>query len=318
VGKRRSDDVSAADLGFTVGPRLNAAGRLDDMSLGIRCLLSDDANEAATLAARLDRLNRERREIEADMQATALAAVRQLREPAQREARAGVVLYDPGWHQGVVGLVASRIKEKLRRPVVAFADANNGELRGSARSIAGVHIRDVLDAMACRDPELISRFGGHAMAAGLTLPSARLDQFAQAFDREVRACLGAALDADCIATDGELELEAIALTTAAALRAGGPWGQAFPEPSFDGEFRVRRWRVVGERHLKMWVEPKGSGRQFDAIAFNYFDDMRAGQSVPDELQLVYRLDINEYAGEQRLQLLVEHVIDASSATMPPP
>ncbi len=225
--------------------------------------------------------------------------------------RSGVVLFDEGWHQGVVGLVASRIKERLRRPVIAFALADAATLRGSARSVPGVHIRDVLDAVAARHPQLISRFGGHAMAAGLTLERAHLDEFARAFDAEVARWLAQAPPTDTIETDGELAPAEIALETAHALRAGGPWGQAFPEPSFDGVFSIRSARLIGERHLKMWVEVPGSGRAFDAIAFNHVEE--GADFVPPAglAHLVYRLDVNEYQGERRLQLLIDHLLPAA-------
>jgi single-stranded-DNA-specific exonuclease len=220
------------------------------------------------------------------------------------------VLFDVAWHQGVVGLVASRIKERLRRPVIAFALASDATLRGSARSIPGVHVRDVLDAIAVREPDLISRFGGHAMAAGLTLERAHLDRFALAFDAEVKRWMAGVSAADAVETDGELTPEEIALETAHALREGGPWGQAFPEPSFDGVFSIRNARVIGERHLKMWVEVPRGGRSFDAIAFNHVPE--DGQFVPPEglAHLVYRLEVNEYQGERRLQLLVDHLLPA--------
>ncbi len=309
VAKREYAGALASDLGFAVAPRLNAAGRIDDMSIGIRCLLADDAGEAAQLAEQLDSLNRERREIEADMQRQALAAVKVLDDPQALAAqRAGVVLYDADWHQGVVGLVASRVKDRIRRPVVAFANAAGDELRGSARSVPGVHVRDVLEAMATAEPGLIERFGGHAMAAGLTLRPANLDRFARAFDAEVMRWLGPGKTHDTIETDGALSIDEIALPTAEALRAGGPWGQAFPEPSFDGEFAVHQSRVVGERHLKLWVEPTGSGRRFDAIAFNHLDPGARPQLEGSTVRLVYRLDINAYRSERRLQLLIDHLL----------
>jgi single-stranded-DNA-specific exonuclease len=309
IAARTTSDLTAADLAFGVAPRLNAAGRLDDMSIGIRCLLADDAQEAQRLAVRLDELNVERRTIEARMQQEALAAVRRLIEPSPAALeRCGVCLFDASWHQGVVGLVASRIKERLRRPVIAFAAADPTTLRGSARSVAGVHIRDVLDALAAANPGLIVRFGGHAMAAGLTLERARLDEFARAFDVEVARCLRGGAAADTIETDGELEIGEIALNTAEALRAGGPWGQAFPEPCFDGVFNLRNARIIGERHVKMWVEPISSGRSFDAIAFNHLGEGGTGEVPGGLAQLVYRLDVNEYQGERRLQLVVEHLL----------
>jgi single-stranded-DNA-specific exonuclease len=245
------------------------------------------------------------------MQQEALAAVRVLRDPAAQLTRSGVVLFDPSWHQGVVGLVASRVKERLHRPVVAFAPADGTTLRGSARSVAGIHIRDVLDAIAAREPDLLSRFGGHAMAAGLTLEHALLDRFARSFDAEVARWAAHAPPADAVETDGELGAEEIALDTAHALRAGGPWGQAFPEPSFDGVFSVRSARLIGERHVKMWVEIPRSGRAFDAIAFNHVEE--GAEFVPPSglAHLVYRLEVNEYQGERRLQLLVDHLLPAA-------
>ena len=312
IAGRGAADLTAADLAFGVAPRLNAAGRIDDMTIGIQCLLADDPAAAQELAVRLDAFNEERRAIEARMQQEALAAVRRLAEPgAGAIERSGVCLFDEDWHQGVVGLVASRVKERVRRPVIAFAAADAATLRGSARSIAGVHIRDVLDAVAAHHPGLISRFGGHAMAAGLTLERARLDEFARAFDAEVARWMGGRAGSDAIETDGELGVAEIALGTAEALRAGGPWGQAFPEPSFDGVFSVRSARVIGERHVKMWVEPESSGRCFDAVIFNHFE-AGAVQVLPEGLvQLVYRLDVNEYQGERRLQLLVDHLLPAA-------
>jgi single-stranded-DNA-specific exonuclease len=309
IAGRPLEGLVATDLGFAVAPRLNAAGRLDDMTVGIRCLLADELEAAAALAARLDELNQERRAIEARMQAEALVAVRCLRDPGPRTLqRSGVCLFDESWHQGVVGLVAGRIKERVRRPVIAFAAAGDGELRGSARSIPGIHIRDVLANIDARHPQLIGRFGGHAMAAGLTLERSRLDFFARAFDEEVGAWLARCGASDAIETDGELTVEEIALETAHALRGGGPWGQAFPEPCFDGVFSIRSARVVGDRHLKMWLEVPRTGRSFDAIAFNHIDGESAFTLPEGSLQLVYRLDVNEYLGERRLQLLVDHVL----------
>ena len=309
IAGRPLEGLIAADLAFAVAPRLNAAGRLDDMTVGIRCLLADEMGAATALAARLDELNQERRAIEARMQAEALAAVRRLRDPGPRALqRSGVCLFDESWHQGVVGLVASRIKERIRRPVIAFAAAADGQLRGSARSMPGIHIRDVLANIDARHPQLIGRFGGHAMAAGLSLERSRLDFFARAFDEEVAAWVAQCGPSDAIETDGELTVEEIALETAHALRAGGPWGQAFPEPCFDGVFSIRSARVVGERHLKMWLELPRTGRSFDAIAFNHIDGESAFALPEGSLQLVYRLDVNEYLGERRLQLLVDHVL----------
>ena len=314
IASRAIEDITATDLGFAVAPRLNAAGRIDDMSIGIQCLLADDPAVARTLAERLNELNVERRTIEARMQTEALGAVRQLRDPGPRALqRSGVCLFDESWHQGVVGLVASRVKDRIRRPVIAFALAGEDQLRGSARSVAGIHIRDVLDAIAARQPDLISKFGGHAMAAGLTVHRQLLDAFAKAFDEEVQRWAARSAGADAVETDGELTVQEIALETARAIKAGGPWGQAFPEPCFDGVFTIRNTRVVGERHLKMWVEVPKTGRSFDAIAFNFIEEPESFTPPEGAVQLVYRLDVNEYQGERRLQLLVDHVLPGTGA-----
>jgi len=309
VGRRAPAELVASDLGFAVAPRLNAAGRLADMSVGIRCLLADDADEARELASQLDALNAQRREIEADMQLQALAAVRALRDEVSGVQRAGVCLFDAGWHQGVVGLVAGRVKEQLRRPVVAFALADERNLRGSARSIPGVHIRDVLEAVATREPGMLEKFGGHAMAAGLSLPRAHLDRFARAFDAEVARAMAQGAVSDAIETDGELSDEQIALPLAEALRAGGPWGAAFAEPLFDGVFEVRgQPRVLAGRHLKFQVAAREGRGGFEAIAFNSVDPQRPAPLPAGRVRLVYRLGTNDYQGERRLQLVVEHIL----------
>ena len=311
LAQRAGTSIVAADLGFAVGPRLNAAGRLDDMSIGIRCLLADDVSQVRQLAAQLDALNRQRREIEGNMQEQALAAVRGLGPVEADGRRAGLCLYDAGWHQGVVGLVASRVKDRTRRPVIAFAPAGDGvTLRGSARSIAGVHVRDVLDGVAVRHPQLIHRFGGHAMAAGLTIGMADLDQFARAFEEVVADWLRDCETDDAVWTDGVLEESEISLSTAEQLREAGPWGQSFPEPSFDGEFEVESAKVVGEKHVKFWLRPVGTRARFDAIAFNLLDGERFTAPPQGRLRLAYRLDINHWQGERRLQLLIEHVAAA--------
>jgi single-stranded-DNA-specific exonuclease len=311
VGRRELDRLVASDLGFAVGPRLNAAGRLDDMSIGIRCLLTDSLDEARALAAQLDELNRQRREIEGQMQEQALAAVRMLARRPPSQQRQGLVLYDADWHQGVVGLVASRVKDHAGRPVIAFAPAGDGlTLRGSGRSIAGVHIRDVIDTIAVSHPGLILRFGGHAMAAGLTIAETSLDVFARAFDEEIARCLQRIDPDDAIWTDGELNVADLCLQTAEVLREAGPWGQGFPEPCFHGNFEVDASRVVGEKHVKYWLRPAGSSTRLDAIAFNLLGEQFT--SPPEgTLQLVYRLDVNHYQGERRLQLLVDHVAQAT-------
>ncbi len=313
IAQRTPDRLVASDLGFAVAPRLNAAGRLDDMSIGIRCLLEDSPEGARALAAQLDALNRQRREIEGDMQAQALAAVRGLARRPLDQQRKGLVLFDTAWHQGVVGLVASRVKDHSGRPVIAFAPAgDDATLRGSARSIPGVHIRDVLDAVAVSHPGLIERFGGHAMAAGLTIRAAMLDDFAQAFDEEIVRWLQRIDPDDAIWTDGMLEPADLCLETAELLREAGPWGQGFPEPSFHGHFEVDAARIVGEKHVKYWLRPAGTSTRLDAIAFNLLDGERFSAPPQGALQLVYRLDINHYRGERRLQLMIEHVSTATA------
>ena len=304
---RSLERVVAQDLAFAVAPRLNAAGRLDDMSLGVECLLTDEIAEARQLAARLTELNEERREIEQRMQSEALEAVGRLRLESQGETLPGLCLFDESWHQGVVGLVAARVKDRVHRPVIALARAEDGTLRGSARSVPGVHIRDVLEAIATRHPGLIERFGGHAMAAGLTLQSDRLKHFTSAFVEEVAGWLDPAAQG-IVETDGELTPEEMTLATALTLREAGPWGSAFPEPAFDGEFMLLESRIVGERHLKMRVRPSLSGEVFDAIAFRFVDGDAPSSKLPQgRARLAYRLDVNEYLGMRRLQLVVERL-----------
>jgi single-stranded-DNA-specific exonuclease len=306
ASNREIADVVAADLGYQLGPRLNAAGRLDDMSIGIQCLLTDDLASARLSAGRLSALNHERRELEQRMQAEALDAVTDMRAE-DPDLPFGLCLFDPGWHQGVVGLVASKIKDRTHRPVIALAQGDATFLKGSARSVSGVHIRDVLDAIAAHHPGLIEKFGGHAMAAGLTLRADRLEEFREAFDAEVRSVLRAEDLAPIVYTDGELSDQEFSVATAIALRAAGPWGQAFPEPLFDGVFDVRDSRVVGERHLKLKVS-QSTGLACDAIVFRHFDDEGALQiKQPARVELAYRLDINRYNGEEKLQLVVEHL-----------
>lgn len=308
VAGRESSGVVAADLGYAVGPRLNAAGRLDDMSIGIRCLIARDPAAAGAIAAELDTLNKQRRQIEADMQAQAQAAVKGLAAWREDQRRAGLCLFDAGWHQGVVGLVASRIKDRTGRPVVAFAPAGDGEeLRGSARSIPGVHVRDVLESVSSRHAGLIRRFGGHAMAAGLSIGQQDLDRFARAFDTAVAERLAQVESDDVFWTDGTLEDAEISLLTAQQLRDAGPWGQGFPEPVFDGEFEMESARIIGEKHVKCWLRPVGSQARFDAIAFNLLDGERFAAPPKGRLRLAYRLDVNHWEGERRLQLLIEHI-----------
>jgi len=303
VAKRNPAQTVAGDFGFCVAPRINAAGRLEDMSLGIECLLSEDAAQAETLAQRLDQLNRERRNIEDKMkqQALVLLASMQLDD----DLPLGLCLYEPDWHEGVVGIVASRLKDRLHRPVIAFALSANGQIKGSARSVSGVHIRDILDAVAAQHPQLISRFGGHAMAAGLSLPEANFAEFAQAFDVQVRQQLSQAQLRGVLVSDGELTAPDFTLPVAELLRKGGPWGQSFDEPLFDGEFELVQRRIVAERHLKMVLRVPQSERLLDAIAFNITDADWPPQV--ERVEAVYRLDVNEFRGERSLQLMVQHL-----------
>jgi single-stranded-DNA-specific exonuclease len=305
VAGRRVDAVIAQDLGFQVGPRLNAAGRLEDMTLGVECLLTGDEAEARSHASRLSQLNTERREIEARMQGEALTQLDALLASLEGELPAGVCLHDAGWHQGVIGLVASRVKERLQRPVIAFAPSGDGWLKGSARSVAGLHVRDVLDAVAARHPGLLERFGGHAMAAGMTLAEAKLEDFRRAFADEVARVAGEDVLSGDLHTDGPLEAGEFNATTAQALREGGPWGSGFAEPLFDGTFGVLDARVVGGRHLKLRVQAT-SGEVVDAIAFRYLDDPQAPAVRPqDSVELAYRAALDEYGGTPRMQLVSE-------------
>lgn len=307
IAGRDARQLVAADLGYAVGPRLNAAGRLEDMSLGIACLLADDMAEARAMAARLNELNHERRAIELRMQTDALESLAELRLSEEDSSLPfGLCLYQTHWHQGVIGILASRIKDRLHRPVIAFAQGEAGQLKGSARSVAGVHIRDVLDAVAARHPGLVSKFGGHAMAAGLSLPTEHLAAFSAAFDQEVRVHLAPEDLRGVILSDGELAPQELGLDLADLLRDGGPWGQAFPEPVFDGRFEIVQRRAVGERHLKMVVKAPGDERVFDAIAFNTADADWPTHTT--HVQLAYKLDVNEFRGQRGAQLLVEHIV----------
>lgn len=304
----RLDELSARNLGYHLAPRLNAAGRIDDMSIGIRCLVTDDLSEALSLAGELDRLNRERREMESRMRDEAATAVRNLRI-AEGDLPPGLTLFDTGWHAGVVGLVASRMKDRLHRPVVAFAPVGADELRGSVRSVAGVHVRDALEAIATRHPDLIERYGGHAMAAGLTLRRTMLARFADAFADEVGRKLTPAQMQNVLETDGELAGNEISLETARALEAGGPWGQGFPEPVFEGEFEVVETRVVGDRHLKLWLRPEPAMHPLEAISFGYFDESDVKRPADGaRVRLAYRLQSTTFGGAARAELLAEHVL----------
>ena len=305
AANKRIETCMAADLGFQVGPRLNAAGRLDDMSLGIQCLLTDDPDEARTIAAQLTQLNLDRRDIEQQMQDEAMSILEQMQLDTE-SLPLGLCLYEASWHQGVVGLVASRVKDRVHRPVIAMAMADETTLKGSARSIPGVHIRDVLDAVVAHHPGLIDKFGGHAMAAGLSIGADKLESFRAAFDTEVSRWMTQDDAIGVVFSDGELQFSECSLETARQLRDAGPWGQGFPEPMFDGEFAVIDSRVLGERHLKLKVD--AGDQVIEAIAFRHFDHDAAPQvRAGDRVHLAYRLDVNEFRGEERLQMVVEHL-----------
>jgi single-stranded-DNA-specific exonuclease len=309
VAGKQPAGLIATDLGFQVAPRLNAAGRLDDMSHGIECLLTDSAPLAAQYASELDGLNLERRSIESGMQQEAMSVLKQFNFD-RSTLPCGLVLFDRYWHQGVIGILAGRIKEKFHRPVIAFAPAeDNGTepqmLKGSARSIPGVHIRDVLDAVAAKNPGLITRFGGHAMAAGLSLPAENLAAFRLAFDAMVKSVADKADLEPVLHSDGELPADCFSEAFAQLLRDAGPWGQGFPEPLFHGEFLCLDQRVLKEKHLKLSLSHPDSNRVFDAIAFNVDRDIWPTQA--SRVRLAYRLDINEFRGARTLQLMVEYL-----------
>lgn len=308
LGKRDYRYASASDLGFAVGPRLNAAGRLEDMSTGIRCLLTDDPSEARDLALQLDELNRQRRDMQDQMQQEAQSKVEDLLQSLeQNELPPALCLFDETWHQGIVGLVASRIKDKVHRPVLAFAPESEGAslLKGSARSVKGLHIRDVLAYVDSHHPGMIRAFGGHAMAAGLSLEKEAYRKFQQALPAAVAAVLGETVLSAEILTDGELDGEDISLDFARRLENLSPWGQRFPEPVFDGVFRVLDHRVLAGAHLKMIVQAVAGGEPVDAIAFN-----RLPEDLPlsGAVRLLYRLNINRWRGNESCQLMVEEII----------
>ena len=311
LAKRNFATLAASDLGFAVGPRLNAAGRLDDMSTGIECLLTLSEHEAYEYALELDGMNKDRRDIEAGMREQAFALVDQLAFDAD-DLPAALSLFDERWHQGVVGIVASRIKERCHRPVIAFAlaDADNpeSELKGSARSIPGFHIRDALDAVATSNPGLVTKFGGHAMAAGLSLSRDNFDAFARAFAAEATRILSPELLQATIVSDGELAAHELTLGCAEALAAAGPWGQAFPEPVFHGRFRLQQQRRLGENHLKMVLSPLDDDAVIiDAIAFSVSEE-EWPEATATEIELAYRLSINEFRGNRTVQLMVERLL----------
>lgn len=307
ISGRNYREIAAADLGFYVGPRLNAAGRLDDMSLGIRCLLCDNEGEALAHAQELHELNQDRKAIEASMKQEAMTQLQELDLTSTASTVAGLCLYQPGWHQGVVGILASRVKDLLHRPVIVFADTETDQLKGSGRSIPGLHLRDILDEVASQTPGLLCKFGGHAMAAGLTIERDHFSEFERAFNDVVQRHFGHSNPVAEILTDGELAREELTLELAAAIHQGGPWGQGFPEPQFDGQFKIIQQRIVGGNHLKMVVAPcTDKTFELDAIAFN-IDTSLWPNSNADYVNLIYQLDVNSYRGQQTLQLLVKHI-----------
>lgn len=305
IANRDARQLAASDLGFAVGPRLNAAGRLDDMSVGVALLLTEDIAQARMLASELDALNQTRKEIEQGMKNEALALCDEL-ERQHRDLPLGLAFYHPEWHQGVVGILASRLKERFHRPVIAFAPAGDGTLKGSGRSIAGLHLRDALERIDTLYPGLIIKFGGHAMAAGLSLEEAKYDEFRQRFAALIDEWLEGEALQGVMWSDGELHAQEFTLHTAEMLREAGPWGQAFPEPVFDGQFKLLQQRLVGERHLKVMVEPLGGGPLLDGIAFNVDTSLWPDSSVR-QVQLAYKLDINEYRGNRSVQLIIDHI-----------
>ena len=306
VAGKTHEKLTSTDFGFIIGPRLNAAGRLDDISVGIQCLLSTNIDEALEIGAELDGLNRDRRAIESSMKQEAETTLKTMQLDEQALPW-GLCLYDEQWHQGVVGILASRIKDKHHRPVIAFAKVDEQTIKGSARSIPSLHIRDALDIVATRHPELLQKFGGHAMAAGLSLELKYYERFCQVFDQVVKEQLSAHDLQESILTDGDLTANEINLQSAHAVQIAGPWGQQFPEPLFDGEFVLIQQRIVGEKHLKMVVAPMDNPQQtIDAIAFNVDLELWPDSSVA-KVQLVYQLSVNEFRGVESAQMIVRHL-----------
>ncbi|PJE80406.1 Single-stranded-DNA-specific exonuclease RecJ [invertebrate metagenome] len=319
IANRHQKQLTTADLGFALGPRLNAAGRLDDMSLGITLLLTNDPSEAHALAQQLDELNQDRKSIEQSMQAEALSVLKNIPLNQHHELPWGISLYNRDWHQGVIGILASRIKEQFNRPVVAFADADNDhvpnnsdqEIKGSARSISGLHIRDTLADIHSHHPDLIIKFGGHAMAAGLTLKKQDLPLFETSFNQAVKKRLSADDLKPVLLTDGLLKSSEITLERAHQLQTCAPWGQNFPEPCFDGCFHIVQQRLVGKKHLKLVLQAPDSSQLIDAIAFNIDTDIWPSPAVT-ALEAVYTLSVNEYRGEKNIQLIINYLKPRSS------
>ncbi len=308
VAKRDARRLVASDFGFALGPRINAAGRLDDMSFGVELLMSNNIHAARRMASELDGLNQTRKEIEEGMKQEAMAFCERLQFGENSELPYGLALFQRDWHQGVIGILASRIKEKFHRPVIAFADGGEGTIKGSCRSIPGLHMRDALDFIDTQNPGLIIKFGGHAMAAGLTIKEQDFERFSRLFDEVVKKELDEAALKGVIMSDGELKPEEFSMHVAEQLRSGGPFGQAFPEPIFDGEFKVLHQKLVGEKHLKLMLEPLYKGHptnvMIDGIAFNV-DLRRWPDALVKTVRLAYKLDVNEFRGNQSLQLMID-------------
>ncbi|MDW2113293.1 single-stranded-DNA-specific exonuclease RecJ [Vibrio sp. 1731] len=310
VAKRDARRLVASDFGFALGPRINAAGRLDDMSFGVELLMCNNIHTARRMASELDGLNQTRKEIEEGMKQEAMAFCERLQFGEGNELPYGLALFQRDWHQGVIGILASRIKEKFHRPVIAFADGGEGTIKGSCRSIPGLHMRDALDFIDTQNPGLIIKFGGHAMAAGLTIKEQDFERFSRLFDEVVKKELDEAALKGVIMSDGELKPEEFSMHVAELLRSGGPFGQAFPEPIFDGEFKVLHQKLVGEKHLKLMLEPLYKGHptnvMIDGIAFNV-DLRRWPDASVKTVRLAYKLDVNEFRGNQSLQLMIDHI-----------
>nr|WP_282557792.1 single-stranded-DNA-specific exonuclease RecJ [Providencia burhodogranariea] len=305
VSKRECSRMVANDFGFALGPRLNAAGRLDDMSVSIELLLTDDMAYARELANELDGLNQSRREIEAGMQQEAAVLFNQI-EYGNNQLPNGLAIYHPEWHQGVVGILASRIKEQYHRPVIAFAPAGDGILKGSGRSVQGVHMRDALERLNTLQPGLMQKFGGHAMAAGLSLEETKFELFKYHFEQLMGEIIQPEQLSGVVWSDGELKRNEFSLETAELIRESGPWGQSFPEPIFDGQFQLLQQRLVGERHLKLMLEPVNGGPMIDAIMFN-IDVRRWPDNSVKRAKIAFKLDVNEFRGQKSVQLMVEHI-----------
>lgn len=305
IANRPAMQLTASDLGFIIGPRLNAAGRLDNMSVGVELLICEDMAIARQLAHDLDALNQTRKEIEQGMQAEALTLCDNFTTQTN-DLPYGLAIYHPEWHQGVIGILASRIKEKFHRPVIAFAPAGEGLLKGSGRSIQGLHMRDALERLDSQHPDLIVRFGGHAMAAGLSIYEDKLASFQQHFQNLMAEWLSPEALDGTILTDGELVNKEFSLETAELIREAGPWGQAFPEPLFDGLFKILQQRIVGERHLKLLLEPISGGLMVDGIAFNIDTQIWPDLSIK-QVEVAYKLDINEFRGNRNIQMLIQHI-----------